>query len=111
MTIESVKIQGDGWLVDGARSVPNDERNKDCREVLAYIAEGGIVGDEFTPEELEQQTAAARLGELQATDGSMARIVEDIYDYLSAADPAFLPAMPQGVKDKVADRKTKREAL
>lgn len=111
MEIELVKTQGEGWLVNGTKSVPNDERNSDCRTVLEWLAAGNTPDPEFTAAELEQQASAARLGELQATDANMARIVEDIYDYLSVADPNFTAAMPQHVKDKVADRKTKREAL
>lgn len=56
--IESVKAQNNGWLVNGNMSVPNDERNSDCQAVLVYIAEGGIVDDEFTAEELEAQRIA-----------------------------------------------------
>lgn len=52
MIIKSVKKQGKGWLVNGTKSVPDDENNKDCQEVLAYIAEGGDVDAEFTLEEL-----------------------------------------------------------
>ncbi|MCK5127654.1 MAG: hypothetical protein KAR42_15460 [candidate division Zixibacteria bacterium] len=109
--IESIKKQGDGWLVNGNLSVPNDERNRDCQEVLRYIADGGTVDDEFTQVELDQQSADGRLKALGNTDADMARIIEDIYDYLETSDPAFAAAMPQSVKDKVENRKSLRAAL
>lgn len=64
--IESIKKQGSGWLVNGNMSVPNDPRNTDCQEVLAYIEDGGIVEDEFTPEELAQQAIDTRRAEIYA---------------------------------------------
>ena len=65
--IESIKKQGKGWLVNGNKSVPNDERNTDCQEVLAYIAEGGVIEDEFTAEELllQAQTEAKAKREIE----------------------------------------------
>jgi len=46
--------------------------------------------------------------ELRATDADMARITEDMYDYLTTSDPAFAAAMPQSVKDKMVNRKALR---
>jgi len=104
--INSIKKQGNGWLVDGNKSVPNDERNTDCQEVLAYLEEGGIVEDEFTLEEIEAQAAAQRLADLRSTDADMARIVEDLYNFAVDGTP-----LPQAAKDKIANRKAKREVL
>ena len=59
--IESIKKSGSGWLVNGNKSVPNDERNTDCQEVLAYIAEGGAVDPEFTLDEVKDQRCASML--------------------------------------------------
>jgi len=57
------------------------------------------------------EVAANNLAALDTTDKDMARLAEDMYDYLVAADPAFEAAMPQSVKDKVANRKVLRGKL
>jgi hypothetical protein len=57
MNINTVKIQGDGYLVNGNISVPNDEDNRHYQEVIKWINEGGIVEDEFTTLELQEQAA------------------------------------------------------
>jgi hypothetical protein len=104
--INTIKNQGNGWLVNGNMSVPNDPRNTDCQEVLAYIADGGIVEDEFTPEELTAQAAAERIQALQSTDADMARVAEDLYEFIVNGTP-----IPQSVHDKITNRKAKRAAL
>ena len=38
--ITSCKLNESGWLVNGNMSVPNDPANRDCADVLAWIAEG-----------------------------------------------------------------------
>lgn len=38
--IESIKIQGDNYLVNGNKSVPKDENNRHYKEVLEAIAGG-----------------------------------------------------------------------
>jgi len=50
--IETVKIQGDGYLVNGTMSVPNTEGNRHYQEVLAWLSEGNIPEPEFTDAEL-----------------------------------------------------------
>lgn len=50
--IESIKKQGNGWLVNGNKSVPNDVHNTDCKEVLAYLEDGGSIEPESTEAEL-----------------------------------------------------------
>jgi hypothetical protein len=51
------------------------------------------------------------ISELATTDKDMARLSEDIFDYLSANDVNFLPAMSQEIKDKVLSRKDIRARL
>lgn len=65
--IESIKKQGNGWLVNGDMSVPNDERNRDCQEVLSWIAEGNTPEPEFTQEELDEQSRLNLIAELEAS--------------------------------------------
>ena len=52
MTIETVKLQASGYLVNGNMSVPNDPANRHCADVLAWIAEGNVPAPEFTDAEI-----------------------------------------------------------
>jgi hypothetical protein len=49
--------------------------------------------------------------DLIATDKDMARLSEDIFDYLSQKDPEFLPMMNQEIKDKITERKELRISI
>jgi hypothetical protein len=62
--IETVKKKGTGYLINGNDiSVTPDERNTDYKAVLQWIADGGIVEDEFTAEELDTK----RIADIKAT--------------------------------------------
>lgn len=54
--IETVKIQGKGYLVNGNMSVPKAEGNRHYEMVKEWISEGGVVEDEFTQAEITKQT-------------------------------------------------------
>ena len=90
--IESVKICDGGWLVNGTMSVPgNAPGNRDYQEVQQYIADGGIVEEAYTAEELEAIELAKSKSEAQAylnnTDWYVARYGETgvaIPDYIKA---------------------------
>lgn len=55
MGIETVKIQGDGYLVNGTLSVPIATGNRHYQAVQEWIAEGNTPEPEFTQAELDQQ--------------------------------------------------------
>ena len=57
MTIETVKIQHNGWLVNGNMSVPNDTGNRDYHDVQEWISEGNTA----VPTDILDARAAARL--------------------------------------------------
>jgi len=57
--INTVKIQENGWLVNGSMSVSNDKGNRHYQEVQDWIANGGIVEPEFTDAEVATQQAQA----------------------------------------------------
>ena len=96
-TMQTVKKQVNehnelvGYLVDGTKSVPLAEGNRDYQEVQAYIADGGIVEEAYTAEELEAIELAKSKSEAQAylnnTDWYVARYGETgvaIPDYIKA---------------------------
>ena len=51
--IKSVKIQGNGYLLNGTMSVPKADGNKEYELVKQWISEGNIPEPEFTEEELQ----------------------------------------------------------
>jgi hypothetical protein len=50
--ITSVKIQQNGWLLNGNMSVPNTSCNSECNAILAWITEGNTPDPEFKDAEL-----------------------------------------------------------
>ena len=63
MIIETVKLTDGGWQVNGNMGVPNDPDNRDCADVLAWIAEGNTPAPQYTDAEIAANTQA----ELNAT--------------------------------------------
>ena len=55
--IETVKIQGSGYLLNGTMHVPNADGNKEYELIKQWLAEGNTPEAEFTDEEV----AAAKL--------------------------------------------------
>lgn len=63
--INTVKIQGNGYLVNDVMSVPNDSRNTDYQAVQEWIAEGNTPEPEFTQAELDAQAEVQRRKEIK----------------------------------------------
>lgn len=89
--INTVKIQSEGYLVNGYLSVPNSPSNKHYQEVQEWIAQGNTPEPEFTQAELDQQaidtTNAESRAYLASTDWYVIRqqetgvaIPQDILD-------------------------------
>jgi len=80
MTITTVKLQNSGWLVNGTMSVPNDPANRDCADVLQWIAEGNTPAPEFTDAEIaanaQAETNATHQAYLDSTDWYVTRHAE-----------------------------------
>ena len=84
--ITSCKSQTDfegnasGWLVNGNMSVPNDPANRDCADVLAWIAEGNTPAPEYTDAEIaanaQAETNATSQAYLASTDWYITRHAE-----------------------------------
>ena len=72
MEIKSVKIQGQGYLLNGTMSVPKADGNREYELIKEWLAKGNIPEPEFTEAELAQQVIKAKVQEakqyLQATD-------------------------------------------
>ena len=56
MNIETVKISGDGYLINGTISVPKADGNRDYQAVKKWIDNPkNVVGAEFTASQLEEK--------------------------------------------------------
>ena len=78
--INSCKLSGDGYQVNGSMSVPNDPANRHCADVLAWIAEGNTPAPEFTDAEIAANAQAVinsdSLAYLASTDWYVTRFTE-----------------------------------
>jgi len=78
--ITSCKLNESGWQVNGNMSVPNDPANRDCADVLAWIAEGNVPAPEFTDVEIaanaQAETNATSQAYLASTDWYITRFLE-----------------------------------
>jgi hypothetical protein len=65
--ITSVKIQQNGWLLNGNMSVPDSSGNLEREAIIKWIAEGNTPEPEFSEEELlEQAQQVGKQEKLQA---------------------------------------------
>jgi len=80
MTIETVKLQDSGYLVNGNMSVPNDPANRHYVMVQEWIAEGNTPAPEFTDVEIAANDQAVinidSLAYLASTDWYVTRQAE-----------------------------------
>lgn len=62
--IQTVKIQGSGWLLNNVMHVPgNAPGNKEYELIKQWISEGNIPKPEFTEEELAKQESDRQIAE------------------------------------------------
>ena len=85
--IKSVKIQGNGYLLNGTMSVPKADGNREYELIKLWIAEGNTPEPEYTEAELaelekeqadirakEQRAAAMLEGDVYTLDGKEYRV-------------------------------------
>ena len=97
MEIKSVKIQGNGYLLNGYMSVPQADGNREYELIKEWLAHGNTPEPEFTEEELAQQVIKAKVQEARAYLISTAWYIERLND------PSSGKAVPQEVLDKRAE--------
>ena len=80
MNIQTVKLQSNGYLVNGNMSVPNDPANRHYTMVQEWMAEGNTPAPEFTDEEMaanaQAEITSASLTYLANTDWYVVRKTE-----------------------------------
>lgn len=63
MEVTSVKIQGNGYLLNNEMYVPKANGNRKYEAIKQWLAEGNTPEPEFTEEELAQQELEAKIAE------------------------------------------------
>lgn len=77
--IQTVKHQGNGFLVNGSMSVPNDPANRHYQMIQEFIANGGVVDPEFTDAELLAQQKQQALIQAKAEyDTGIKQLIGDV---------------------------------
>ena len=78
--IQTVKIQGQGYLLNGTMHVPKADGNREYELIKQWIAQGNTPEPEFTEEELNLQEVQVKLTEyksyLNSTDFYYPRFLE-----------------------------------
>ena len=64
--IQTVKIQGEGYLLNGTMCVPKANGNREYELIKEWLVEGNTPEPEFTEEELAQQELEGKIAEAKA---------------------------------------------
>ncbi len=95
--IETVKIQGTGYLLNETMSVPKAEGNLEYELINKWIAEGNTPEPEFTEEDLQITSINKQIQEVKIYLASTAWYVERLND------PSSGKAVPEEVLAKRAE--------
>lgn len=105
--ISTVKIQGEGYLLNGSINVPMDAGNRHYQAVLEWIAEGNTPEPEFTQAEIDQKAIdEANAIELETLRQLDLASIRDIREYIASQSDA-----PQTLKDREAQAVAARGRL
>jgi hypothetical protein len=78
--IQTVKIQGQGYLLNCSMSVPKADGNKEYELIKQWLSEGNTPEPEFTEEEIAKQEIDKQISEakqyLASTDWYITRLSE-----------------------------------
>jgi hypothetical protein len=80
MEITSVKIQSNGWLLNGNMSVPDASGNREREAIITWLLEGNTPEPEFTDKELLVQAKATKIAEAKAYLASTDYMMTSDYD-------------------------------
>ena len=92
--IQTVKIQGQGYFLNGLMSVPKADGNIEYELIKQWLSEGNIPEPEFTEEELAKQELDKQISEAK--------------QYLASTDWYIIRYADSG-KEVPSDIKIKRE--
>lgn len=97
MNIETVKIQDQGYLLNGTMNVPKADSNREYELIKQWLSEGNIPEPEFTDEELIAIEIANKKQEAKAYLANTAWYIERLND------PSSGKAIPEEVLAKRAE--------
>ncbi len=100
--IKTVKIQGQGYLLNGTMSVPKADSNREYEAIKQWLVEGNTPEPEFTEEELRIKEINSQIQEAKTYLASTAWYVERLND------PSSGKAIPEEI---LAKRVEARELL
>ena len=95
MEIISVKIQQNGWLLNGTMGVPDAPGNIEREAIIKWLEEGNTPEPEFTPEELDFQ--------------KISKEIEEAKKYLNNTDYKDLPSYEPKVDEDLEVIRLKRK--
>ena len=94
--IETVKLQGQGYLLNGTMSVPKADGNKEYELIKEWLSEGNTPEPQYTEVELAQQ--------------AIDKAIADAREYLASTDFYFtVDKYNQLTSDKKLELETLRE--
>lgn len=97
MEIKTVKIQGQGYLLNGTMSVPKADGNMEYELIKVWLAEGNTPEPEFTEKELQITSINIQIQEAKIYLADTAWYVERLND------PSSGKAIPEEVLTKRAE--------
>ena len=97
MEILKVKIQGQGYLVNGTMSVPKADGNREYELIKQWLTEGNVPEPEFTEKELQITSINKQIQEAKTYLADTAWYVERLND------PSSGKAIPEEVLAKRAE--------
>lgn len=97
MEIKTVKIQGQGYLLNGSMRVPKAEGNREYELIKQWLTEGNIPEPEFTEKELQITSINKQIQEAKTYLADTAWYVERLND------PSSGKAIPEDVLAKRAE--------
>lgn len=85
--IQTVKIRGNGYLLNGTMFVPKADGNSEYEAIKQWISEGNIPKPEFTQEELIQQEINMQINKYkQYLDSTDFKMTVDYYTTLTEVE-------------------------
>ena len=97
MEIQTVKIQGQGYLLNGTMSVPKADGTREYELIKQWLSEGNTPKPEFTEEELLITSINKQIQEAKTYLASTAWYIERLND------PSSGKAIPEEVLAKRAE--------
>ena len=106
--IQTVKIQGQSYLLNGTMSVPKADGNSEYELIKQWIAEGNTPEPEFTEEELQVQTTAKAKAEALAKISSLeASQLRSIRELMLDPTNAYAKAKLEDIEAQIQAERTK----